>query len=166
MEVAALGLAVWVVAAEPVPALVWPDCGLAWTLLALAWIDWDHRRLPDALTLPLLLAGLAVTAMVEPWRLESHAIGAVVGYGGFRLLAWGYARWRGREGLGQGDAKLLACAGAWVGWAELNQVVLLGALISIGLAFWLNRGQRLSGGTAVPFGPGLAAAMLIIRLHG
>ena len=166
IELAALALALWVVLADADPLRGWVDCGLAWTLLALAWIDWEHRRLPDVLTLPLLAAGLAVTWWQEAWSLLDHAIGAVAGYAAFRLVALGYAAWRKREGLGQGDAKLLACAGAWVGWQGLDEVVLLGALAAIGMALWSGRGQPVSGGTSVPFGPGLALGLLVMRLHG
>ena len=40
---------------------------------------WDHFTLPDALTLPLIPAGLFVTALIEPERLADHAIGAAAG---------------------------------------------------------------------------------------
>ena len=164
VELAALLLAACTVAAEPDPAALWPDCALAWTLLALAWIDWQHQRLPDALTLPLVVAGLAVTWWQAPEQTLNHAVGAVAGYLAFRLVAWTYRALRGREGLGQGDAKLLAAAGAWLGWAALGQVVLLGALVSIAIA--LCQGARLTRQTAIPFGPGLAIALLAVRLWG
>ncbi len=164
VELAALLLAALVIGLEPEPAALWPDCGLAWTLLALAWIDWERNRLPDALTLPLCVAGLVVTQWLTPWQTLDHAIGAVAGYLSFRLIACAYRWARGRDGIGQGDAKLLAAAGAWVGWAALGDVVLLGALASIAIA--ILRGGGLTRQTAVPFGPGLAIAMLAVRLYG
>lgn len=166
VEVAALGLALMVVLADGASRRLWPDCGLAWTLLTLAWIDWEHGRLPDALTLPLLVAGLVSTWWLEPWAVLDHAAGAVAGYLVFRLIALAYSAWRGREGLGHGDAKLLACAGAWVGWQGLDQVVLLGALATIGATLYAGRNRPLSGATAVPFGPGLALGILAVRLTG
>lgn len=166
IELAALAVAAWVVAVDGGGPAAWADCTLGWGLLALAWIDWEHQRLPDAITLPLILLGLVATWWLDPARMLDHALGAAAGYVAFRVIALLYRAWRGREGLGHGDAKLLAVAGAWVGWQGLDQVVLLGALASIGLALWRLRGQGLSGGVAVPFGPGLALALLVIRLHG
>ncbi len=59
IELAALGLAVW--AAMVVSGwLLWASCALGWALLALSVIDWRHHTLPDPLTLPLLVGGLAV----------------------------------------------------------------------------------------------------------
>lgn len=161
------GMAVWAGwAAGRGAGAIWADCVLGWGLLALGWIDWRHGRLPDALTLPLVLLGLGATWWLAPGGLTDHAIGAAAGYVAFRLVAWGYRAWRGREGMGQGDAKLLAAAGAWVGWQGLDAVVLLGASLSIGLALWRSRGRGLSGGVSVPFGPGLASAAFFVRLFG
>lgn len=147
------------------PAALWADCVLGWVLLALAWIDWRHGRLPDALTLPLLLLGLLATWWLEPAALTAHAIGAVAGYALFRSVAAVYRFWRGRDGLGRGDAKLLAAAGAWVGWEGLDEVVLFGAVATIGVALWRSHRQSLSSQTSVPFGPGLGLATFIVRLQ-
>ena len=107
------------------------SCALGWCLLALAWIDIREQRLPDPLTLPLVLAGLAEALLLEPEATLDRTIGAIAGYLAFRLLAWGYAALRGRAGLGQGDAKLLAAAGAWLGWAPLPALVLLAAVLAL-----------------------------------
>ena len=170
IELAALAAAAVVVAADGATGatapLVWADCGLAWGLLALAWIDVVHRRLPDVLTLPLAAAGLAVTAWLDPDGLRGSVLGAVAGYASFRLVALAYRGWRGRDGLGHGDAKLMAAAGAWVGWQGLGDVVLLGALVTIGVVLARARGRWPGGAQAVPFGPGLAVGLLAVRLHG
>jgi len=143
------------------------DCALAWSLLALAWIDWRQLRLPDALTLPLLAAGLAAAVLEGPDALLASVIGALVGYVALRLVGEVYLRLRGREGLGQGDAKLLAAGGAWLGWEALPWVVLLAAFLGLALAVLQRaRGAALTHETAVPFGPPLALAIWIIRLHG
>ena len=165
VELAAVAVALMVVASAP-PEEVWADCALGWTLLALGWIDWEHQRLPDALTLPLVVAGLGVTWVQDPDGLLDHAVGAVLGYAAFRLISNVYRASRGHDGLGHGDAKLLAAAGAWVGLSQLNQVVLLGALATIGVVLWQARGKGLSGRLASPFGPGLAIALMVVRLRG
>jgi len=143
------------------------DCALGWILLALAWIDAEHFLLPDVITLPLLAAGLAVTAWEAPELLPDRALGAAIGYVLFRGIAYLYRRWRGREGLGEGDAKLLAAAGAWLGAAALAWVILGAAaagLLGAGVA--VLAGRRLDAGTALPFGACLALAFFVLRLAG
>ncbi len=161
IEAAALLVAVWASLADP--AQVWVNCALGWTLLALGWIDWERMRLPDALTLPLLLAGLGVAWSEDAALASGHALAAATGYLLFRGVALAYRRLRGRDGLGAGDAKLLAAAGAWVGLDGLPAVMLVGAALGIGLAL-VRPGVTMA--TRVPFGPALALALWLVRLHG
>jgi leader peptidase (prepilin peptidase)/N-methyltransferase len=166
VELAAVAVVLIAAAVDPAAAAAaaWWDCGLGWTLLALAWIDAMWMLLPDALTLPLLLAGLAA-AWPDTAALTDRAAGAAAGYLAFRAVAYGYRRLRGRVGLGAGDAKLLAAGGAWLGLGLLPALILGGALA--GLAFALlaaARGRRLTAASAVPFGPGLALALWLLWL--
>jgi leader peptidase (prepilin peptidase)/N-methyltransferase len=65
-----------------------------------------------------------------------------------------------RDGLGGGDAKLLAAAGAWVGWTELPDVVFLAALLGIeGAVVSRARGDAMNSMTVLPFAPCLAIAV-------
>jgi leader peptidase (prepilin peptidase)/N-methyltransferase len=129
---------------------------LGWWLLALALIDLRSWRLPDALTLPLLALGLLAAALglLPGPGLWLALLGASLGYVFLAGVAWAYRRLRGRDGLGLGDAKLLAAAGAWLGPAELPLLVLAAALL--GLALALLRSDALRAETPVPFGPPLA----------
>jgi len=146
---------------------LWAGCVLGWTLLTLGWIDWKHLRLPDALTLPLILAGLAVTWRLDPTSLGDHAAAAAGGYTAFRLLGLAYARLRGREGLGQGDAKLLAASGAWVGVEGLPGVLFWGAICGLAIAGVSRlQGHRMTASSAIPFGPCLAASTWLVWLGG
>lgn len=167
IELAALGVSVWAVLTCPTPEQTWISCGLGWTLLALAWIDVQWFLLPDVLSLPLLLGGLGVTIVTARDEVFSHALGAVVGYLGLRGLALSYRLLRGREGIGAGDAKLLAASGAWLGVAALPWVILLaalGGLVSAGAARLM--GRTLHATTALPFGAFLAAATWLYWLYG
>jgi leader peptidase (prepilin peptidase)/N-methyltransferase len=167
IELAATGVAAWVILADTDPARLWADCLLGWVLLALSWIDWRWMRLPDALTLPLLLAGLLFTLATHPATMFDHAAGAVAGYLALRGVAWCYRIVRGREGIGAGDAKLLGAVGAWLGLAWLPLVVLLAALLGIALAVALAlSGRNMRVDTALPFGPCLAIAFWLLWLHG
>jgi leader peptidase (prepilin peptidase)/N-methyltransferase len=160
VELAFLAIAAWAVLTEPDTWLVWLDCVLGWTLLTLAWIDWEAMLLPDALTLPLTLVGLGVTLVHDPAAATGHAWAAAAGYLVFRAIELSYRRLRGRDGLGQGDAKLMAAAGAWLGLAPLPDVVLVAALAGLMLGASLRiAGHILHRDTAIPFGPPLCAAI-------
>jgi leader peptidase (prepilin peptidase)/N-methyltransferase len=163
VELAALGVAVWAASTGADGALLWASCALGWTLLTLGWIDAVCLRLPDALTLPLILAGLLEASSLEPDALTGRAFGAAVGYTLLWAVALAYRRWRGRDGMGLGDAKLLAAAGAWVGVALLPQVLLGGALA--GLAWALRRG-RPNAMEKIPFGVFLAASAWVVWIYG
>jgi leader peptidase (prepilin peptidase)/N-methyltransferase len=136
-------------------------------LLTLSWIDIRYMCLPDVLTLPLLLAGLAVSLLLFPSEATAHAVAAAIGYLALRGVAWSYRILRGREGLGGGDAKLMAAAGAWLGLAALPYVLLIAALLGLSMALYLTiMGRRLQAQSALPFGPCLAFAFWLVWLYG
>lgn len=166
VECAAVLVAAGAIWATPEDAaLIWAGCGLGWTLLALAWIDARAWRLPDALTLPLVLAGLAQAALLAPEAATDRALAAAFGYLSFRLLGLAYRRLRGREGLGMGDAKLLAAGGAWLGTAALPWVVAGAGVLGLAAAGCAAlAGARIGGATRLPFGPFLAAAIWSVWL--
>lgn len=169
IELAALAVPLSALLAGITGMALWVSCGLGWALLALAWIDALHFWLPDALTLPLLLAGLAAAWLDDPAAVPAHAAGAAAGYLAFRGIALAYRALRRRDGLGQGDAKLLAAAGAWLGWAALPVLVLLAAGLGLAwaLLLWLRGGlggRRLTAATVLPFGPALALATWLLWL--
>ena len=167
VEIACLLIAVWVALEAEGPADMWLGCVLGWTLLALAWIDWEHMLLPDRLTLPLVLAGLGGTVVLDPDGLALHAIGAILGYLIFRGIEIGYRRLRGRDGLGGGDAKLAAAGGAWLGALALPTMIFLAAVAGLVMALGLRvGGQKVGGEVKLPFGPPLCAAIWVIWLYG
>ena len=141
--------------------------GLAAMLIALSVVDLRQWRLPDALTLPLVLAGILCAAALGWDTPEARAAAAAAGFLVFALIGWAYRRVRGIDGLGLGDAKLLAASGAWVGLAALPSVV----LAACGLAgLWLLvmhvKGAALSRHSGLPFGPLLAAGTWLVWLYG
>ncbi len=139
--------------------------GLA--LAVLSAIDVETQRLPDFLTLPLIAAGVALPAMIERDAIWWHAAGAALGFLTLWAVGRAYLSYRGRAGLGLGDAKLLAAAGAWLGPAGLPSVLLIaafGALGGVAIAWW--RGIDVSTSTAIPFGPFLALGMWATWLYG
>lgn len=156
-EVAAGGVALLAFStlATPSAALL---TAVGWWLLLLALVDAEHGRLPDLLTLPLLVTGLAAAAMLPVpglVGLAASGLGAVLGFLSFAAVGRLYLAWRGRVGLGGGDAKLLAALGAWVGVDGLAPVILGAALLALGFA--LRSGLRRAE-DALAFGPWLAIA--------
>jgi leader peptidase (prepilin peptidase)/N-methyltransferase len=170
VELAALGVAA--VAALVVPGgaypgdpLLWVTCALGWWLLALGWIDAETFRLPDGLTLPLILAGLAEAWVFDREAIYGRAQGAALAAVSLIVLALIYKRLRKRAGLGMGDAKLLAAGGAWVGVGALPWVMMVGAVSALGWAGVMRlRGARLTATTKLPFGPFLAAGIWVCWL--
>jgi leader peptidase (prepilin peptidase)/N-methyltransferase len=166
VELAALAIAVIAVAIDGIPRALL-DCVLGWWLLTLAWIDLRCWRLPDLLTLPLIVAGLVAALPGPPAGLIDRALGAALGYLLLKGVAVAYRHLRQAEGLGGGDAKLLAAAGAWVGATALPQVILGAALGALAVAGMLRLGGvRLGARSALPFGPFIAAASWSIWLIG
>ena len=167
IEVAATLVALWATLIYAEQGWIWASCVLGWTLLALAWIDIEHMLLPDTLTLPLLLAGLGTTLLLQPETITDQALGAALGYIVFRAVGAGYRISRGRTGLGGGDAKLLAAAGGWLGWQALPWIVVgasLGGIVAALIACLL--GHRISRTTAIPFGCFIAVATWLVWLYG
>jgi len=132
----------------------------AWTLVLLAAIDARDGYLPDALTIPLLWAGLLVNVADRFAPLSSAVIGAAGGYLALRAVETAHRALRGRDGLGRGDAALFAAVGAWLGWERAPAVLLAAALGALAFvaARALVRREPIDGARAIAFGPALAAA--------
>lgn len=146
-------------------------CLLAVILVWVSLIDLERMVLPDLLTLPLVLMGLAWTWLTAPQALAEHLIGAALGYGALAGLAFAYRRLAGRDGLGLGDAKLLAAAGAWLGWSALPLVLLIASGSGLLQVLWQSRAgaprqASIPLGHAIPFGPHLAAGFWGVWLFG
>ena len=167
IELGAIAVAVWA-ATVAEGWMLWASCALGWVVLALALIDWRDGILPDVLTLPLLALGLIVVYFSDPPAMLDSIAGAAAGFLLFAGIRWLYQKLRGREGLGLGDAKLLAAAGAWVGWEGLPSLVLIAAALGLGSALLLawRGGQRLSGDLSLSFGPALCAGLWLVWLYG
>jgi leader peptidase (prepilin peptidase)/N-methyltransferase len=164
IELAALAVALVAVLVDDGEA-AWLDALLGWWLLTLGWIDIRCWLLPDVLTLPLVIAGLAAAAVFDPEQLADRAAGAALGYLLLLAVAVLYRRLRGRDGLGRGDAKLLAASGAWLGASALPHVILFAALAAlIGAAGLRLAGVRLGAQSSLPFGPFLALATWVLWL--
>lgn len=157
----ALGCA-WRFGATPVAiaALIY---GLA--LLALAWIDAETGFLPDALTLALLWLGLLANLGGAFSPLPDAVIGAAAGYMSLWLISGAFLLVTGRRGMGNGDFKLLAALGAWLGWMPLPWILLVASLLALFVALLRRLAGQLNAGDPFSFGPYLAVVGLAALLR-
>lgn len=137
-------------------------------LLTLSLIDLRSQLLPDALTLPLLWIGLLFQALaILPRSNPADAVlGAAGGYLLFWLLAWVWRCCRQRDGLGGGDAKLLAALGGWLGWQWLPLLLLIAASVGLLAALLARLLWKRALHLPLPFGPCLALAGEALLLCG
>jgi leader peptidase (prepilin peptidase) / N-methyltransferase len=143
------------------------------TLLAIAVIDADTQLIPDAVVLPLMWLGLAMslfsplagadTLFINP---RDAIVGAMAGYLSLWSVFWLFKLVTGKDGMGYGDFKLLAALGAWLGWQQLPMIIMMSAVVGavINLTLIVARGKDRS--IPIPFGPYLAAAGWITMLWG
>jgi leader peptidase (prepilin peptidase)/N-methyltransferase len=138
-----------------------------WPIIERGSDSWSAAKIGKLLGVDAIIVGSVTEFGRDDKSRGIGGIGAAAGYAFFCLVGVAYRRLRGRAGLGGGDAKLLAAAGAWVAWQGLPSVVLLGALTS----FAVPLGQRLGGralrlDARIPFGPGLCLGLWLVWLYG
>lgn len=135
------------------------EMALVSALLVLSLIDLEHQLLPDVITLPGVALGLAASFLPGSRVAPLSALGAALGgWLAFAAVAKAYEKARGVEGLGQGDWKLAALLGAFLGWQKMLLTVLLASLAGtvVGLLAIALRGRDLRH--ALPLGTFLGAA--------
>lgn len=161
VAVGAAGLAVM----EPLAALATGVLALMMALITL--IDLRHFIIPDVLSFPAVPLGAMANIMVfhpGDWMagLTESLLGAVIAGGSFYLLRALWFRLRGFEGLGLGDVKLAAVAGAWLSLALLAPACLAAALAGLAgvLVAALRPGRKLAMTDEIPFGSFIAPVIL------
>ncbi|GHA05978.1 type 4 prepilin-like proteins leader peptide-processing enzyme [Arenicella chitinivorans] len=139
---------------------------LTWVLVALAFIDIDHKLLPDDIVLPTLWLGLAMSLWPVFADTRSAIIGAIAGYLVFWIVFQVFLRVTGKEGMGFGDFKLMAMLGAWLGWQYLPQMILVSTVLGsvFGVTFMIIK--KASSKLEIPFGPYIAVAGWVAMLWG
>jgi len=134
------------------------------SLLAVLFIDLEHRIIPDEIS----LGGLGLGLVLSLWTLGllPALLGMAAGAGALFLCGWLYQRTRGRPGMGLGDVKLAGMLGAFLGLKGIALTILMGSLLGsiLGMALILKRRGNLS--SALPFGTVLAPAAAIAFLWG
>lgn len=140
---------------------------LASALLVIFFIDVDFQIIPDVITLPGIVAGLAVSFLPEGITPVQSFIGLLVGGGALYLIALAGDYMFKKESMGGGDIKMAAMLGAFLGWQKVLLVFMssaaIGLVVSLVLMIFSTalRKERL-----IPFGPFLAIAAVIAVAYG
>ena len=137
----------------------------ACAMIVLFVIDLQHRILPNAITLPGVVAGFVLSFFLPPgWR--SSLIGLLAGGGVLFAIAESYYRIRGHEGLGMGDVKMLAMIGAFLGWPLMLVTLVLASFTGSFVGISLLVSRRADMKAALPFGTFLAIGALVAAVAG
>ena len=129
------------------------------TLVIITAIDIEHQIIPDVITLPGIVLGLAAGSYTIGY-IDSF-LGFLIGGGLFYLLAV-----LSNGGMGGGDIKYIAAAGALVGWQKVLLIIFIGAFLGSFVGLFQIAVQKKSRKSLIPFGPFLAAATLITLFYG
>jgi leader peptidase (prepilin peptidase)/N-methyltransferase len=122
------------------------------SMISLVFIDYDHQILPDAITLPGLVLGLALAGARESVTFVDALSGAALGAGLLFAVSEAYFRLRRIEGLGFGDVKMMGMVGAFVGWKGVLLTLFLGSLSGTLVGVFILAGREGSLKTKLPFG--------------
>jgi leader peptidase (prepilin peptidase)/N-methyltransferase len=152
----------WRFGAEP---LLVPRLLLTASLIALFAIDLEHQLLPNAITLPGIVAGLAFSLFLPP-GLRDSLIGAIAGGGVLWLIGETWSRLRKVEAMGFGDVKMLAMVGAFLGWKMVIVAFVLSSIVGGAFAALLLAARRTTWTSAIPYGTFLAIAAFLASLWG
>ena len=132
-------------------------------LLYLSYVDLRSFRLPDLITLPLIVAGIVFNFLSASHYVDvtDSIIGTLMGYGSLWLLNYLYRLIKRQDGIGMGDAKLLAALGAWLGWSALPSILLFASISGLIGGMVYLKWRKQNSQQAFPFGPFLAFAGII-----
>jgi leader peptidase (prepilin peptidase)/N-methyltransferase len=134
-------------------------------LVAVTFIDLDHKIIPDSLSLGGTALGLAASFFTGVgWK--ASLVGALLGGGLLLAVALGYYALTRREGMGLGDAKLLAAIGAFLGWQAVLFTVFVSSVVGSVVGVAVAGLQRSNLRFEVPYGPFLALGAVLYLFWG
>lgn len=150
------------------PSIIWGvHLVLGCMLIAGSFIDFETMLLPDRITLGGSVLALAACFLPGDPGWRDGLLGAVTGGGLFWILQQGYRLFRGEEGLGTGDVKLMVMIGAMTGFTGLPLTILAACATSaVGSMIILLRPGHKGLKTRIPFGPFLSLGCMLYILYG
>jgi leader peptidase (prepilin peptidase)/N-methyltransferase len=134
-------------------------------LVAVTFIDIDHKIIPDRFSLGGIVVGLITAGFTQVGWVDS-LIGIAVGGGGLLLVALLYFKATGVEGMGMGDVKLLAGLGAFLGWRSIPFIILAASLVGIVVGLISMKIKNTGKRTEIPFGPFLSMGGALYLFFG
>jgi leader peptidase (prepilin peptidase)/N-methyltransferase len=160
--VAAVGLVWWFgVGLEFLAAFIFISFGIC-----IAFIDLDHLLIPNVLTYPLIVLGLAINSMQLFTPFWDALIGVGIGFVSLWTLYWGIKLVTGKEAMGHGDFKLFAAMGGWLGWQMLPMILFIACAVGSVIGLSLRASGRVGPGALVPFGPFLVIGGVATMIWG
>lgn len=155
-------------------------------VIILIFTDYNHRILPNVITLPGVIAGILLSPFQIPevysdlfsWKAASmlgfenssyaeswigSILGAIIGGGLLFLVAFAYEIVRRRQGLGMGDVKMMAMVGAFIGWRLALMTIFVGSLLGtfVGILLILLRKMDTQGKLAFGVFLGIGSALCL-----
>ena len=138
---------------------------LSISFLIIFFIDLKHFIIPNVLTFPMMFVGFIKSFdpnlhSLFPNYLNS-LIGGLLGYGIIWAIIYFYKQVRKKEGMGLGDAKLLAVIGFWFGWISIPFVLFFSSVIAL---LWvvpdlIKKSKKLT--SQIPFGPYIILGLIL-----
>ncbi len=139
---------------------------LVYYLIVVSFIDLKTMEVPVRLSYGALLSGLLLSFFVPQHSFKEAVFGASFGAGVILFIIETYYVFTGKEGMGYGDANIMAVVGAFLGWKKVLLTLFLASLVgaAVGITLiLLRRGEREK---PIPFGPFIAAGALLSLYFG
>ena len=122
------------------------------------FIDLKHFIIPNVLTFPLMFIGFLksfdpnLNQTIFPNYINS-LIGGLFGYSIIWLIIFFYKKVRKKDGMGLGDAKLMAVIGFWFGWISIPFTIFISSTVALVIVIpsLINQSRKMS--SEIPFGP-------------
>lgn len=140
--------------------------GFVAIMIAITFIDLQFRIIPDQLNFIGFLMGIIYSSL-KMNMLDSIA-GIFVGAGFLWGIAYFYLRFRGIEGMGMGDIKMMAFVGAYLGWFGALFTIFVGSFVGAVagiIGAYISKSEN-KGKFEIPFGPFLAFASVVYLFFG
>lgn len=135
-------------------------------LVVITFIDIEHQIIPDEISLSGIIIGFLFSFFIPGYDWVNSLIGIVLGGGSLLLVAYGYQKLTGKDGMGGGDIKLLAMMGAFLGWKAIPFIIFFSSLVGSVLGVSIMLIQKKDSKLAIPFGPYLALAAVFYIFYG
>lgn len=136
-------------------------------LLVCSFIDFELKIIPDVISLPMIAFSPLLAFFHPELSLKDSFYGILLGAFVIYFIAYTYFLIRREEGIGMGDAKLLAAIGGWLGYQAIFPSIVLASLIGslAGMAIMVSK-RQFSGKLELPFGPFLSFGAILYIFFG